>query len=160
MGRVARYLIVAFFAVTCFISGYDYGIKKFRCDVIETSDTIIITDTITSIPDTIYAVRYLGDRIVKVQHYDTIHKMLHDTIEVALPITQKEYRDSSYHAWVSGYDAVLDSISVFPKTKIIENTRVISSKTSRFGVFGGISVGIGKNGVQPCLGVGIGIKLF
>ena len=42
-----------------------------------------------------------------------------DTIYVPVPITQKEYVSDNYHAWVSGYNAALDSIDVFPKTVYI-----------------------------------------
>ncbi len=40
---------------------------------------------------------------------------------VMLPITQKEYRDSSYTAWVSGYAAALDSIHIHRPTHYLYN---------------------------------------
>lgn len=42
-----------------------------------------------------------------------------DSIEICLPIEQKEYRDSTYQAWISGYHAKLDSIKIFNQNNII-----------------------------------------
>ena len=39
-----------------------------------------------------------------------------DTVWVNLPRTQKRYEDSTYTAWVSGYEARLDSIHVYRRT--------------------------------------------
>ncbi len=68
-----------------------------------------------------------------------------------IPRTQVEYRDSSYHAWVSGYKPRLDSISLFNKT--IERT-IIQTKqnNSGWGVMGGMS--ITPQGLQPSITIG------
>lgn len=39
-----------------------------------------------------------------------------DTVWINLPRTQKRYEDSTYTAWVSGYEARLDSIHVYRQT--------------------------------------------
>ncbi|MCM1452835.1 MAG: hypothetical protein NC102_11295 [Clostridium sp.] len=47
---------------------------------------------------------------------DTIRIMERDSVEVELPIVSKEYGDSTYRAWVSGWMPSLDSIEVYPRT--------------------------------------------
>ena len=54
-----------------------------------------------------------------------------------LVVTQKEYRDSDYVAWVSGIEPQLDSIMVFKnteyvfKTSTIEKVKTIEEKTGK-----------------------------
>ena len=55
-----------------------------------------------------------------------------------LVVTQKEYRDSNYVAWVSGIEPQLDSIMVFNnteyvfKTSTIEKVKTIEDKTGKW----------------------------
>ena len=55
-----------------------------------------------------------------------------------LVVTQKEYRDSDYVAWVSGIEPQLDSIMVFKnteyvfKTSTIETVKTIEDKTGKW----------------------------
>ena len=44
-----------------------------------------------------------------------------------LVVTQKEYRDSNYVAWVSGVEPHLDSIMVFNRTEYVFNTSTIET---------------------------------
>ena len=84
-----------------------------------------------------------------------------DTIcdTVYLPRKQTEYRDSDYTAYVSGYEAKLDSISV--RTMIITNTAV-KTKYRRFNisVVGGYGYGINSRTFEPFIGVGVTYNLF
>lgn len=76
--------------------------------------------------------------------------------EVEVPIMQKEYADSTYRAWISGYMASLDSIEIYNKTQLIEETIFVTSR-KRWGFTVGPSVGGGWNGrnFSPYIGVGI-----
>lgn len=74
-----------------------------------------------------------------------------DTVSVELPIVQKEYRDSTYTAWVSGYEARLDSIRVMTPT-----VTVTKWKKRRWGV--GVQAGYGTGGAY--IGVGISYNLI
>ena len=114
-------------------------------------------DTITSIPDTVYRTVALGDKTVKVVIHDTLCKT--DTVTVSLPFVQKQYKDSSYSAWISGYEPSLDSIRVFPKTTIIRESKVVRQKDRRWGVFGGVGIGVSDR-ITPCVGVGIGYRIL
>ena len=74
-----------------------------------------------------------------------------DSVTISLPITQKVYRDSTYTAYVSGFDAKLDSISVY--SKMITVTRRGPPPAFTFGVQAGY--GITPAGMQPYLGLGV-----
>lgn len=73
-----------------------------------------------------------------------------DTIYVPVPITQKEYASENYRAWVSGYNAALDSIDVFPKT--VHVTKTVPVRRWGLGVMAGY--GVGRNGLSPYVGIG------
>lgn len=82
-----------------------------------------------------------------------------DSADVVIPISQTEYADSTYHAWVSGYSVKLDSIYVFPRhdiTTIIQPT----PKPKRWNI--GITAGYGitPKGAQPYIGVGLTYSIF
>ena len=79
-----------------------------------------------------------------------------DTIYVPVPVTQKEYVSENYRAWVSGYNAALDSIYVFPKTVYI--TQTMPARKWGLGVVGGY--GIGRYGFSPYVGVGVYYKIW
>jgi hypothetical protein len=125
-------------------------------------------DTVRStIYDTIYYRMPIAHDSVVIRYlnkYVTVSKMVKDSIvvhkddsiPVTIPITQKEYNDSTYRAWVSGYNANLDSINIFNKT--VTNTiykQVVIKEPSNWGV--GIQAGYGysKQGFSPYVGVGV-----
>lgn len=83
-----------------------------------------------------------------------------DSAFVSLPIRQKVYEDSLYRAYVSGYEAQLDSIHLFPKTVTVTHTTTTTKPPRRWtvGVQGG--VGITPKGVLPYVGVGASFTIF
>ena len=86
---------------------------------------------------------------------DTITKYVKgDT--VFLPVIQKEYLTSDYRAWVSGYNAALDSIDVFPQTVYI--TKKIPARRWGLGVSTGY--GVGQSGLSPYIGVGVYYRIW
>ena len=99
------------------------------------TDTISVTEYQT-IVDTIF--------VDKPKYYK---KVVRDTVPINqfvinedkyLVVTQKEYRDSNYVAWVSGVEPQLDSIMVFNnteyvfKTSTIEKVKTIEDKTGKW----------------------------
>lgn len=82
----------------------------------------------------------------------------HDSAEVVIPITQKIYQDSTYKAYVSGYDVALDSISVYSKTVTIRETSVMPSPRVSVGLIGG--VGCSRQGFSPFIGIGVSYRLW
>lgn len=77
-----------------------------------------------------------------------------DSVNVVIPITQKEYQDSTYHLWISGYAANLDSIHTFTRHDYTTVT-LPPAKPKRWhlGVTAGFA--ITPKGVQPYIGAGI-----
>ena len=148
-------LFIACFIIS-FLGGYDYA-SKHCYNVSTVTDTIVKRDTITAIPDTVYRTIALGEKTVKVVVHDTLCKT--DTVTISLPFVQKQYKDSSYSAWISGYEPSLDSIRVFPKTTIIRESKVVRQKDRRWGVFGGVGIGVSDR-ITPCVGVGIGYRIL
>lgn len=142
--------------IISFISGYDYA-SKHCYNVCTVTDTIIKTDTVTIAPDTVYREVALGEKMVKVVVHDTLFRT--DTITDILPFVQREYRDSNYNAWVSGYEPALDSIKVFPRTVTVKERVTVKEKSRRWGVFGGIGIGVSDR-ITPCVGVGIGYRIL
>lgn len=117
--------------------------------------------------DTIFSEKpvYINKQIVRtdtVQLYD----IKHDSVQVEIPYIQKEFKDSLYEAWVSGYQEVnLDSIRVFKEKQIIEinNTNYITKYKNRpFSV--GIQTGYGYDFMNkrssPFIGIGVQYNLF
>ena len=106
-------------------------------------DSVVLHHKVIKLPlkDTVILA---GDSIINV-----------DSVFVEVPITQKEFEDSTYHAWVSGFDVNLDSISVVNKTVTV--TERIRSPPKRWGL--GVQVGAGYFGIDkklsPYIGIGI-----
>lgn len=137
-------------------------VKNIHVDVSQPSlkaDTITYVDTIPyykPVPKDSIVIKY---QVVKlpVQDRDSVAGSV-DSAEVVLPITQQEYKDSTYHAWISGYLPRLDSIYVYSKNTTITNTQTVTItkyKTKRWGV--GVQVGCGYNfnQISPYIGIGI-----
>lgn len=83
-----------------------------------------------------------------------------DSVEVVIPMSQRVYEDSTYRAYVSGYNAVLDSIFVFRRSEYITKTRIHESRPKRFSV--GLQAGYGytPKGCQPYVGLGVSVNLL
>lgn len=84
-----------------------------------------------------------------------------DSVDVEIPITQKVYEGDNYRAFVSGYNASLDSLLFFAPKEIMTITN--RPKQKRWSV--GIQVGYGmtlKGTPQfaPYIGVGVQYNLF
>ena len=128
--------------------GFDVGMILFTYNEIPPNtipatktDTISVTEYKT-IVDTIF--------VDKPKYYKEV---IRDTVPLNqfvrnedkyLVVTQKEYRDSNYVAWVSGVEPQLDSIMVFNnteyvfKTATIETIKTIEDKTGKWYTGAGI----------------------
>lgn len=82
-----------------------------------------------------------------------------DSIRAVVPITQKEYRDSDYTAWVSGFKPQLDSIRVYRKT-IVKTQTVTKHNRFNIGLTGGYGYGVVSHKVEPFVGVGVTWNVF
>lgn len=166
MTRKAIYIIGICAAIAILIAAFSRNSLNINVSRGTTvSDTVIVRDTVLIEKPTPVDTILLPSKIVKlpIYHTDTIRlpcEVNRDSIEVVVPIVQKEYKDSLYQAWVSGYEANLDSIRIFQRTMTITNTNYIYKK-KRFGV--GLQLGIGinhKGNINPYVGVGISYNLI
>lgn len=162
MNREYWYGLMLAFMVLIGVMTYDFYvthklIKQTRTEILEVRDTI---EKISY--DTIFVDRPIAYKVKEIKH-DTVRitDVKHDYVDVILPVIQKEYRDSAYSAWVSGYqDVNLDSIQVYQKNIFTEinNTKYVTKYKSRpFSL--GIQVGYGfdfmNRQYSPYFGVGL-----
>ena len=134
-----------------FAFGVNYGEKRAECGYKGRVDTLYVRDTITRVKP-VYIASTPEIRI------DTLR--LHDTIAVPVPIERRVYADSNYRAVVSGWHPLLDSISVYPATKIVTRWRV-EKERSRWGLGIQAGAGLSANGAAvPYVGVGVQYNLF
>ena len=130
-------------------------------DPVVQTDTLYLRDTIridnpVPVPKPVYLPSDTV-RLVSVQH---------DTVEVLVPMEQKHYHDSLYDAYVSGFKPNLDSLHVYPVTKVITTTVTIPQKVKHWGI--GVHAGVGvqygtigkRMDVGPYIGVGISYNLL
>ncbi|WP_300701032.1 DUF6808 domain-containing protein [Bacteroides sp.] len=78
-----------------------------------------------------------------------------DSVEAEIPITSKEYEDSLYHLWVSGYNVRLDSINVYSRLREIKIP--VPAKRKRWGL--GLQAGYGYPG-GIYVGVGVSYNVW
>lgn len=152
-----RWWLAALLTAGCifaaFALGVNYGEKRAERDYTERVVVEYKRDTITRVKPV-----YIAS--APIVRYDTLR--LHDTIAVPVPIERRVYADSNYRAVVSGWHPSLDSISVYPATKIvtIERERV-EKERSRWGLGIQAGAGLSVNGVAvPYVGVGVQYNLF
>lgn len=158
-------LICAAVAVAAFYVGWRMGISDGAGGVREVEvvkrDTMVRFDTVrveVAQPTSERKVRLDTVRVETVRR-DTV--FVADSVEVVLPVLQREYTDTLYRLWVSGYEPRLDSIEVYPRTVTISE-RVETVRQRSGGIFGGrlglgLSAGYGYTGrgFGPFVGVGL-----
>lgn len=93
-----------------------------------------------------------------------------DTAWITVPRTQKRYEDSTYTAWVSGYEARLDSIHVYRRTvtrTVIVHDTALKGRTQNWlhehfgaGIVGGAGYGLTTKRPDVFVGVGGWIRIF
>lgn len=84
-----------------------------------------------------------------------------DTVWATVPRTQKRYADSTYTAWVSGYEPRLDSIEVYRRTVFMTKTETATSwKRLSLGLTGGFGYGVLTRKPDLWLGVGCTVRLW
>lgn len=165
-GIVAHILLVL--AIICLIAGVAFRCKEEKeAQTITHIDTtrVVVYDTVTYLkPIAVDSVvlRYKTIRVEvreddfpKSDDREENFPTKVDSVSVEIPITQKHYADSTYSAWVSGYDPCLDSIKVYPRTEVVTITSTIKDKPKRWGIGIQGGAGYGKGGFTPYIGIGV-----
>ena len=153
-------IVIAIVVLACGLTiGYrfgDSGAIGVVADTIYIHDTMVVREPVAVESKPIgvrsYRVKLLG-RIGK--QNDSIGKQngkQNDSVEVELPIEQKVYSDSLYKAWVSGFDARLDSIYIYQPTRYITIKTTEQQSRWSWGIQAGM--GITPKGLQPYIGLG------
>ena len=131
MKREYWYGLMFAFIVLIGVMTYDFYvthklIKQTRTEILEIHDTLVKYRT-----DTIFNKTpiYVKQTVLKRDTVQLWSPYEQDSVKVELPYIRKEYQDSTYRAWVSGFqDVNLDSIEVYQKTKTIQIKRMRNRK--------------------------------
>lgn len=114
------------------------------------ADTLIVRDTIVE-KRPVYVTRTRIERVT-----DTLY-IKGDTVrvEVEVPVSHERADYGNVAVWYHGYRAGIDSLAVFPETKVI--TRTVTPKWSV-----GLTAGFGasKDGLSPFVGIGVNWAIF
>ena len=79
-----------------------------------------------------------------------------DSVEVEIPITQVEYADSNYRAWVSGYEPRLDSIYLYQQREIVTIEKTVTKyKNKHWHIGPTIGYGYTPKGFEPFIGISL-----
>lgn len=137
-------------------------------EVVEVIDEVKeVTDTTPIVRDSVVINYVYVDVPVTPQIEDTIRAPVNmeeisvvvkgDSASVQIPITQKVYETEDYRAYISGYQARMDSIFFMQHTTTIKVRE--PAKKKRFSV--GVQAGYGftPKGFQPYVGIGVAINL-
>ena len=154
MNGVAKYVAVLLIGL---VIGFVFGMLAVEKP--ETASTVTVIDTIPyykPVAKDSLVVRYETVKLPAVR--DTVRDSLiykdtlvHDSVNVILPITQKKYEDSTYTAWVSGFRPKLDSIKLYQRTVY----KTIVKKPKRWGIGVFLGLGYGPQGFTQVIGGGL-----
>lgn len=150
-------------ALVCFLVSYMAGGYHFR----DTAKMVVKTDTLHDTV-TVREPVFVTERAVRTDtvwlpvvrtRTDTVllrSDGLKDSVRAVVPITQKVYADSTYKAWVSGYNPKLDSIQVYRQTVVTTKTEtVVRKRRIGIGVQAGYGYGFRYGGIEPYVGLGV-----
>lgn len=141
--------------------GFLGGRRSVTQSLLERVDTLTIRDTLVNYRPVVTEVRTVRVDTVRlaVAHPpDTV--VVHDTVEVEVPIVFSRYRGDNYDIGVSGFRTELEYVKVYPQTKIVTKGYSIEPKRWGFGVAVGPSVLVAPSGkVNAGLGVTGGFYL-
>ena len=127
-----------------------------ECDTIYIHDTIRIVEPI-HIKETILRHDTVFFPVYK--ELDSISNLAQDSAKVVIPITQKVYEDSTYKAWVSGYDPRLDSLHLYRK-EVYYPVMIKQSVKPKVVVSAGVYGGFGVKGADYGLGISVGVPIW
>ena len=142
--------------VICLLNGWTSCHRTTDKEVITITDTLVLTDTIIKMQPKPYKVTII-DTIYLPQQPQQPQKPQYDTL-----IRQEViYKDSTYMAVVGGIEPYLKSIEIYPKTIYVNNNTTTTIKVrSRFGLGVQAGYGLGRNGLQAYVGIGVQYNLI
>lgn len=148
--------------ILCILLGICFGLLIGRKTSGKTEiNEIIRQDTITIVKiDTICVPEPLP---MLVELLDTVYINIGEDKEPELLVKErKTYQDSTYKAVISGYSPSLDYIETYntAKTEYVYITEKIKQNPKKLGIGVQAGYGIGRNGLQPYIGIGVSYNLI
>lgn len=141
--------------------GFVGGRRSVTRPLLERVDTVTVRDTVVDYRPVVTEVRTVRVdtvRLAVAQPSDTV--VIHDTVEVEVPIMFSRYTGDNYDIGVSGFRTELEFVKVYPETKIVTKRYTERPKRWGFGVAVGPSVLVAPSGrVNAGLGVTGGFYL-
>ena len=141
--------------------GFLGGRRSVTESLLERVDTLTIRDTLVNYRPVVTEVRTVRVdtvRLAVAQPSDTV--VIHDTVEVEVPIVFSRYTGDNYDIGVSGFRTELEFVKVYPETKIVTKRYTATPKRWGLGVAVGPSVLVAPSGkVNAGLGVTGGFYL-
>lgn len=130
MKKILSYIIILVLGI---VIGLLCRVHHFRdtTQMVQT-DTLWMHDTIT-IEKPVPIEQTRKDTLL-VEVHDTTR--IHDTLYVALPMESKTYKGEDYLAEISGYNASLDRIEVYPKQVVISKTETTTEYLTKKNAIG------------------------
>ena len=120
------------------VLGFLGGRRSVTRPLLERVDTVTVRDTVVDYRPVVTEVRTVRVDTVRlaVAHPpDTV--VVHDTVEVEVPIVFSRYRGDNYDIGVSGFRTELEYVKVYPETKVV--TKMVMQQKRKFGF--GVSAG-------------------
>lgn len=152
---------MATFAETCNRQQGSNGKEpNVRCDTLTIHDTIRITEP-TPDSTAVLGFKKATLPVVPMEKPNEIPdttsgtKAIPDSATVILPIEQRHYADPKYEAWISGYDAKLDSLNLYQTSRVITITKEVEKKTKRWGISAGAGVVATPERIEPGIFIGV-----
>lgn len=153
------------FCAVSFNGGYKAGKTTAGMEYKTVRDTVLKVDTVPyymPVPKDSIVVRYIT-RALPTAKAEADTTAVADSASVVVPITRKMYEGEDYKAYISGWEARLDSIFVYPKTSIVTETVRESKRPPdkwHIGVTAGYGCGIRSGQGEPFIGIGISYSLL
>ena len=97
---------------------------------------------------------------VAVEMGETVRDDEGDSVRVVVPISQIVYEGEDYKAYVSGFEARLDSIFVDRRTVTISRNVCRKPPRVSVGIVGGVGYGVLHRQADCFVGVGVSLRLF
>ena len=91
---------------------------------------------------------------------DTLRVDGGDSVRVVVPISQMVYEGEDYKAYVSGFEARLDSIFVDRRTVTVSKSVCRKPPRVSVGIVGGVGYGVMHRQADCFVGVGVSLRLF
>lgn len=153
-----KYILLGVIAgiVICLLNGWVSCHRTTDKEVITITDTLVLTDTIIKFQPKPYKVTIIDTIYIPQQPQQPQQPQI-DTL-----IRQEViYKDSTYMAVVGGIEPYLKSIEIYPKTIYVNNNTTTTIKVrSRFGLGLQAGYGLGRNGLQAYVGIGVQYNLI